>query len=51
MSAQMMATASKDIHVTGESLDEMKLLEEEARKMAEEAKKKEEAPKMMKFVK
>ena len=50
MSAQMMAAASKDIEITGESLDEMKLLEDEARKMVDEAKK-DDGPKMMKFVK
>ena len=49
MSAQMVTAASKDINVSGESLDEMKLLEEEARKMSEETEK--DKPKTMKFVK
>ena len=38
MSAQMLAAASKEVEVSGESLDEMRLLEEQARKIAEEAK-------------
>ncbi len=50
MSAQMMAAATKDIEISGESLDEMKLLEDEARKMVDESKK-DTGPKMMKFVK
>lgn len=50
MSAQMMAVASKDIQVTGESVDEMKLLEDEARKMVDQVKQ-DDQPKIMKFVK
>jgi pre-mRNA-splicing factor SYF1 len=49
MSAQMLAAASKDVQVTGESLDEMRLLEEQARRIAEEANK--DKPKTMTFVK
>lgn len=54
MSAQMVASASKDIQVTGESIDEMKLLEDEARKAAAAAMnetKKDDQVKTMKFVK
>ena len=51
MSAQMLAAASKDVEVSGESLDEMKLLEEQARKIAEEAKKDQPQKKSMAFVK
>lgn len=51
MSAQMLAAASKEVEVTGESLDEMKLLEEQARKIAEEAKKDQPPKKSMTFVK
>lgn len=50
MSAQMLAAASKDVEVSGESLDEMKLLEEQARKIAEEAKKDQPQKKSMAFV-
>jgi pre-mRNA-splicing factor SYF1 len=49
MSAQMLATASKEVQITGESMDEMRLLEEQARRIAEEAHK--DQPKSMTFVK
>ena len=51
MSAQMLAAASKEVEVSGESLDEMRLLEEQARKIAEEAKRDEPQKKAMTFVK
>ena len=51
MSAQMLAAASKEVEVSGESLDEMRLLEEQARKIAEEAKRDQPQKKAMAFVK
>ncbi len=51
MSAQMLASASKDVAVTGEGVDEMRLLEEQARKIAEEATRDQPHKKTMSFVK
>ena len=45
----MLAAASKEVEVSGESLDEMRLLEEQARKIAEEAKRDQPQKKAMAF--